>query len=108
MLVSSLKTRPSSSILEHLKTGIRDILPSLHFHSGGEGELVASEVLAFLHSAVVTTFHSPRDTSQMNSVKRALDLHSRGEGFVDAVAFTTSFLLVACCSLYCLLAAPLT
>ena len=62
-----LKTRHSAPILAHLKTFIQDILPSLnivcqHFHSDGGADLIASEVLSFLHSSGVTTSHSPRDT----------------------------------------------
>jgi hypothetical protein len=39
-----------------------------HFHSDGGSELIAKEVLGFLHSNGATTTHSPRDTPQMNSV----------------------------------------
>lgn len=68
-----LKTRESKFILSHLQVFVTEILPSLnirlkHFHSDGGAELIAAEVLSFLHSAGVTTSHSPRDTPQMNSV----------------------------------------
>ena len=39
-----------------------------YFHSDGGAELVAADVLTFLHKSGVTTSHSPRDTPQMNSI----------------------------------------
>ena len=71
--VFPLKTRESGPILAFLQIFIREILPShniplRHFHSDGGAELIASEVLSFLHSSGATTSHSPRDTPEMNSV----------------------------------------
>ena len=71
--VYSLKTRESKYILAHLTTFVNEVLPSLnirlrHFHSDGGAELVAADVLTFLHKSGVTTSHSPRDTPQMNSI----------------------------------------
>ena len=68
-----LKTRESKFILSHLTTFVNEVLPSLnirlrHFHSDGGAELVAADVLTFLHKSGVTTSHSPRDTPQMNSI----------------------------------------
>lgn len=40
--------------------------------ANGGAELIASEVLTYLHSAGVTISHSPRDTPQMNSVTERL------------------------------------
>ena len=56
-----------------METFVRETLPSLnirlkHFHSDGGAELIAKDILSFLHSSGVTTSHSPRDTPQMNSV----------------------------------------
>ena len=72
--VYPLKTRESKHILAHLTTFVDEVLPSLnirlrHFHSDGGAELVAADVLTFLHNkSGVTTSHSPRDTPQMNSI----------------------------------------
>ena len=71
--VYPLKTRESKFILSHLTTFVNEVLPSLnirlrHFHSDGGAELVAADVLTFLHKSGVTTSHSPRDTPQMNSI----------------------------------------
>ena len=71
--VFPLKTRESGPILAFLQIFIRETLPShniplRHFHSDGGAELIASEVLSFLHSSGATTSHSPRDTPEMNSV----------------------------------------
>jgi hypothetical protein len=71
--VFPLTTRQSKGVLAHLVTFIEEILPSQgiklrHWHSDGGSELVAKDVLAYLHKMGVTTTHSPRDPPQMNSV----------------------------------------
>ena len=71
--VYPLKTREFKCILAHLSTFVNEMLPSLnihlwHFHSDGGAELVAADVLTFLHKSGVTTSYSPRDTPQMNSI----------------------------------------
>ena len=71
--VYPLKTRVSKYILAHLSTFVNKVLPFLlihlrHFHSDGGAELVAADVLTFIHKSGVTTSHSPRDTPQMNSI----------------------------------------
>ena len=63
----------SINILAHPTTFVNEVLPSLnirlrHFYSDGGAELVAAEVLTFLHKSGVTTSHSPGDTPQMNSI----------------------------------------
>ena len=68
-----LKTRESKYILAHFSTFVNEVLPSLsihlrHFHSDGGAELVAADVLFFLHKSGFTTSHSPHDTPQMNSI----------------------------------------
>ena len=59
--------------MAHLTTFVNEVLPSLniclwHFHSDGGAELVAADVLTFLHKSGVTTSHSPRDTPQLNFI----------------------------------------
>ena len=71
--VYPLKTRESKHILAHLTTFVNEVLPSLnirlrHFHSDGGAEMVAADVLIFLHKSGVTTSHSPRDTPPRNSI----------------------------------------
>ena len=56
-----------------------------HFRLDGGAKLVETEGLAYIHSAGVTTPHSPRDTLQMNSITE-LWVHSV---LVYAVAFIT-------------------
>ena len=56
------KTRESKFILSHLTTFVNEVLPSLnmrlrHFHSDGGAELVAADVLTFLHKSGITTSH---------------------------------------------------
>ena len=65
-LVIPLKTRKFKHILAHLTTFVNEVLQSNI--SYGDAELVAAEVLGFLHKSGVTTSHSPRDTPRMNSV----------------------------------------
>ena len=54
--VCPLKTRESEHILAHITTFVKEVLPSLnirfrHFHSDGGAELVAADVLTFLHKS---------------------------------------------------------
>ena len=68
-----LKTRESKHILAHFTTFVNEVLPSLNIHllrfySDGGAELVAADVLTFLHKSGVTTSHSPLETPQINSI----------------------------------------
>ena len=77
MLGVPLKTRESKHPLAYLTTFVKEVLPSLntrlwHLHSDSGAEFVVVEVLGFLRKSGVATFHSPRDTPQMNSVTERL------------------------------------
>jgi hypothetical protein len=71
--VFPMTSRHSKGVLDHLTTFLSEVLPThgiilRHWHSDGGAELIAKDVLSFLHKKGVTTSHSPRDTPEMNSV----------------------------------------
>ena len=57
-IVSSVWQWCTDEYVRHRPMSLYDILR--HFHSDGGAELVAADVLTFLHKSGVTTSHSPR------------------------------------------------
>jgi hypothetical protein len=71
--VYPLKTRETKELLPVVRRFVEEDLPKhsivlRHFHSDGGSELIAKELLQYLHAKHINTSHSPRDTPQMNSI----------------------------------------
>ena len=109
--VYPLKTRESKYILAHLTTFVNEVLPSLnirlrHFHSDGGAELVAADVLTFLHKSGVTISHSPGDTPQMNSITERWVRSLKEKVLCMLLRFIACCVLVACSGMCCLCLKP--